>query len=33
MDFILASSFATIIDAWGEEIIDLLTGLENTSKG
>ena len=33
MDFILASSFAEIIDAWGEEIIDLLTGLENTSKG
>ena len=33
MDFILASSFAVIIDAWGEGIIDLLTGFENTSKG
>ncbi len=33
MDIIIATSFAVIIDAWGEEIIDLLTGLENTSKG
>ena len=33
MDFIIATSFAEIIDAWGEEIIDSLTGLENTSKG
>jgi len=33
MDFIISITFAEIIDAWGEEIIDLLTGLENTSKG
>jgi hypothetical protein len=30
---IIATSFAEIIDAWSEEIIDLLNGLENTSKG
>ena len=33
MDIIIATSFAVIIDAWGEGIIDLLTGFENTSKG
>ena len=33
MDLIISVIFAEIIDAWGEEIIDLLTGLENTSKG
>lgn len=33
MDLIISVIFAEIIDAWSEEIIDLLTGLENTSKG
>lgn len=33
MDFIIITSFAEVIDAWGEEIIDALIGLDNTNKG
>jgi len=33
MDFVIFTLSAEIIDAWGEEIIDILTGLYNTSKG
>ena len=33
MDFVIFTLSAEIIDARGEEIIDILTGLYNTSKG
>ena len=31
IDFIIFSNAGAIIDAWGEEIIDVLFGLNNTS--
>ena len=33
IDFIISTSTATIIDAWGKEVIDALLGLNNTNHG